>query len=97
MALLGDNINSITRTIHFGSRGDICILCRRKLAEQSPHMSLGAIDRELLGKLEGKKAFKTRHSGADIVICMDHIKELAAEDTATTSDSQVKSGAKEEQ
>ena len=89
MALYGDNINSITRLIHFGNRGDICILCRRELAAENPQQSLADIDHKLQGKLEGKKVFKTRHSGADLVICMDHIRQLAAEDK------DVKSGKKE--
>ena len=90
MALLGNNINDVTKLIHYGNRGDICILCRRELATKNPSYSLPDIDRQLLGKLEGKKVFKTRHSGADLVICMDHIRKIAAEDGTVKSGSNKK-------
>lgn len=84
MGLLANNINDVKNLVHFGTRSDICLLCRREVAAQDRNQSLPEIDGQLRGKLAGQRVFKTRHSGADLVICMDHIKQIAEMDEEKT-------------
>lgn len=81
MAVIG-GLNNEKDLVNYGNRNDVCVLCRRDLSNKKGILDRIALDRELKGKLNGKKVVKIKHSGHDIVICMDHIRKLAQENPA---------------
>ncbi len=73
----GVNSNS-KNNIEFAARGDVCVLCMKKEAVAN-RADLVSVKNKLKGHLEGKLALKLRQNGYEIVICENHIKELAKE------------------
>ena len=71
-------LNDSSSLVHIGNRGDICVLCLRELiaAEKIDQLSART---KLRNNLEGKKVVKIRQSGADVIICLDHIHKIAEE------------------
>lgn len=71
------SLNSGATLVTFGTRNDICLFEFREAMHGRPDGDRVRVEKELRGKLEGKKIVKFRHSGAEIVISMDYIHKLA--------------------
>lgn len=71
--------------IHFGNRGDACILCVREKS-QKEKISITDATNQLKGTLEGKKLLKFTVSGSPVIICMDHIHKLSDDNKEGASD-----------
>ncbi len=71
-----DSINDVNNLVYYGNRSDICVLCKKELAAKE-NMEIPELESKLRGELSGEKILKIRHSGADIIICLDHIHKLA--------------------
>lgn len=67
-----------TSLITFGNRGDVCELSARELAIKE-RIDIGTARNKLRGTLEGQRIVKFRQSGADIVISLDYIHQIAEE------------------
>lgn len=73
-----EGLNKSNSLIHFGNRGDVCHLClKEKCIEEKT--DTGNMRIKMKGEFEGKKVIKIRHSGADVIICLDHIHKIAEE------------------
>ena len=75
---LFSGLNDVKSLVQYGSRGDICALCLRDTAAKEK-VDLAIARNKLKGKLEGKRIVKVRQSGADVIICLNHIHKIAAE------------------
>lgn len=71
--------------MYFGNRGDVCNLCAREKADKEK-MSITEATNKLKGILDGKKLLKLTVSGTYVIICMDHIHKLSADNKEADSD-----------
>jgi len=71
--------------IEFGNRSDVCYLCAREKAAKEIIGPTEAANK-LKGLLEGKKLLKLTVSGTALVICMDHIHKLSADNKEGNGD-----------
>lgn len=76
MAVFG--IKTGKDNIVFGNRGDSCNLCAREKANKEK-IGITEASNKLKGLLDGKKLVKIMTSGTYVIICMDHIHAISAD------------------
>lgn len=76
MAIMGGLNNNLNEKIQFGNYSDVCVFCLREKANEDKEGMINA-RQKTAGKLAGKKIVKFKHNGTDIVICKEHIYDLA--------------------